>query len=119
MKRRGYRVGDRCVPTAAHVVAGPVTSVRVRFDADLPGEWSADVRVVLLAKAADVALLEIIGAPPEPTVGQPRFATVPEADVVLHISAMGFPRFKLRDDGMRWVREGVTSLDEVLRVTRT
>ena len=26
---------------------------------------------------------------------------------------------RLRDDGMRWVREGVTSLDEVLRVTRT
>jgi type II secretory ATPase GspE/PulE/Tfp pilus assembly ATPase PilB-like protein len=26
---------------------------------------------------------------------------------------------RLRDDGLRWVREGVTSLDEVLRVTRT
>jgi general secretion pathway protein E len=26
---------------------------------------------------------------------------------------------RLRDDGMRWVREGVTALDEVLRVTRT
>ena len=26
---------------------------------------------------------------------------------------------RLREDGMRWVREGVTSLDEVLRVTRT
>jgi type II secretory ATPase GspE/PulE/Tfp pilus assembly ATPase PilB-like protein len=24
----------------------------------------------------------------------------------------------LRDDGLRWVGEGVTSLDEVLRVTR-
>jgi hypothetical protein len=105
----GYRVGDRCVLTAAHVVAGPVTSVRVRFDADLPGEWSADARVVLLAKAADVALLEIIGTPPEPTVGQPRFATVPEADVVLHISAMGFPRFKLRDDGMQLLDDGSPS----------
>jgi general secretion pathway protein E len=26
---------------------------------------------------------------------------------------------RLRDDGLRWVSEGVTSLDEVLRVTRT
>jgi general secretion pathway protein E len=26
---------------------------------------------------------------------------------------------RLREDGLRWVREGVTSLDEVLRVTRT
>jgi general secretion pathway protein E len=26
---------------------------------------------------------------------------------------------RLRDDGLRWVREGVTSLDEVMRVTRT
>jgi len=25
---------------------------------------------------------------------------------------------RLRDDGLRWVREGITSLDEVLRVTR-
>jgi type II secretory ATPase GspE/PulE/Tfp pilus assembly ATPase PilB-like protein len=25
---------------------------------------------------------------------------------------------RLREDGLRWVREGVTSLDEVLRVTR-
>ena len=37
----GYRVGEACVLTAGHVVAGPVSSVRVRFDADLPGEWSA------------------------------------------------------------------------------
>ncbi len=34
-----------------------------------------------------------------------------------HAVARGMER--LRDDGMRWVREGVTSLDEVLRVTRT
>ncbi len=33
-----------------------------------------------------------------------------------HAVAHGMVR--LREDGMRWVREGVTSLDEVLRVTR-
>jgi type II secretory ATPase GspE/PulE/Tfp pilus assembly ATPase PilB-like protein len=30
---------------------------------------------------------------------------------------MGMTR--LREDGLRWVRDGTTSLDEVLRVTRT
>jgi type II secretory ATPase GspE/PulE/Tfp pilus assembly ATPase PilB-like protein len=26
---------------------------------------------------------------------------------------------RLREDGLRWVRDGATALDEVLRVTRT
>ncbi|MEV0318824.1 trypsin-like peptidase domain-containing protein [Streptomyces sp. NPDC050658] len=106
----GYRVGDRCVLTAAHVVAGPVTSVQVRFDADLPGEWSADVRVVLLSAAVDVALLEIVGQPAGPPgVGHPRYEAVPEADVVLNFSALGFPRFKLREDSMRLLDDGSPS----------
>lgn len=107
----GYRVGDRAVLTAAHVVAGPVTSVRVRFDADLPGEWSADVRVVLLAEAVDLALLEITTAPPArcAAVESPRYGAVPDSDVVLAVSAMGFPRFKLRDDRMRLLDDGSPS----------
>ncbi|MYU03596.1 hypothetical protein GTY81_06730 [Streptomyces sp. SID8366] len=93
----GYRVGDGHVLTAAHVVAG-AASVRVRFDADRPGEWSAPARVVLSAGAADVALLEIADVPADRTgVGPPRYAAVPDADVVLPFSAMGFPRFKLRE----------------------
>ncbi|MFC8131162.1 trypsin-like peptidase domain-containing protein [Streptomyces sp. NPDC057302] len=104
----GYRVGDRSVLTAAHVVGGPVVSVRVRFDADLPGEWSADVRVVLLVEAADIALLEIVTPPPPSAggIGTPRYAAVPDSDVVLTVSAMGFPRFKLRDDTMRLLDDG-------------
>ena len=43
--------------------------------------------------------------------------TVEESAVREHAVAHGMVR--LRDDGLRWVREGVTSLDEVLRVTRT
>ncbi|MGW7077401.1 effector-associated domain 2-containing protein [Streptomyces sp. NPDC054866] len=107
----GYRVGERSVLTAAHVVAGPVTSVRVRFDADLPGEWSADVRVVLLAEAVDMALLEVMNVPPHgrAAVGSPRYGAVPESDVVLPVSAMGFPRFKLRDDRMRLLDDGAPS----------
>lgn len=93
----GYRVGAGHVLTAAHVVAG-TSAVRVRFDADRPGEWSAPARVVLSAAAADVALLEIADVPADrPGVEPPRYAAVPDADVVLPFSAMGFPRFKLRE----------------------
>ncbi|GAA2503608.1 hypothetical protein GCM10023100_11610 [Actinocorallia cavernae] len=95
----GYRVGAGHVLTAAHVVAG-TSAVRVRFDADRPGEWSAPARVVLSAPAADVALLEIADVPADRTaVEPPRYAAVPDADVVLPFSAMGFPRFKLRESG--------------------
>ncbi|OIK25044.1 effector-associated domain 2-containing protein [Streptomyces malaysiense] len=93
----GYRVGDEYVLTAAHVVAG-TASARVRFDADRPGEWSAPARVLLSAEAADVALLEIEDVPAgRAGVDPPRYAAVPDADVVLPFSAMGFPRFKLRE----------------------
>ncbi|MFI7408655.1 trypsin-like peptidase domain-containing protein [Streptomyces sp. NPDC049627] len=106
----GYRVGEACVLTAAHVVAGPTASVRVRFDADLPGEWSADARVVLLAESADVALLEIADVPRDlPPAGPPRYAAVPDADVTLPFSAMGFPRFKLRDDTAHRLDDGSPS----------
>jgi general secretion pathway protein E len=40
-----------------------------------------------------------------------------ESDVRDYAVKAGMTR--LRDDGLRWVREGATSLDEVLRVTRT
>jgi general secretion pathway protein E len=43
--------------------------------------------------------------------------TAAEASLRDYAVASGMTR--LRDDGLRWVREGVTSLDEVLRVTRT
>jgi general secretion pathway protein E len=43
--------------------------------------------------------------------------TAAESDIRAHAVKAGMVR--LRDDGLRWVREGATSLDEVLRVTRT
>jgi hypothetical protein len=92
-------VGDECVLTAAHVVSDPLDSVRVRFDADRPGEWSADTRVVLLAETVDIALLEIAAPPPDrPPVEPLRYAALPDTDVTLPFSAVGFPRFKLRKD---------------------
>jgi len=41
----------------------------------------------------------------------------PEAELRAHAVRHGMLR--LREDGLRWVRDGATSLDEVLRVTRT
>ena len=38
---------------------------------------------------------------------------------VLREQAVGTGMVRLRDDGLRWVRSGLTALDEVLRVTRT
>lgn len=103
----GYRVGPICVLTAAHVLAGEVTSVRVRFDADRPGEWSTACRVVLLDESADVALLELMAVPPDRgSAPPPPYAAVPDTDVVLPFSAVGFPRFKLRKDDMRLVDDG-------------
>ncbi|MFJ8198240.1 trypsin-like peptidase domain-containing protein [Streptomyces sp. NPDC096152] len=106
----GYRVGESFVLTAAHVVTGPVAALRVRFDADQPGEWSADAHVVLLAETADVALLELKHVPPgAPAADPPRWAAVPGTDVVLPFTAMGFPRFKLRQDTVRPLDDGSPS----------
>jgi general secretion pathway protein E len=41
------------------------------------------------------------------------------AERELRDAAVARGMMRLRDDGLRWVRDGVTSLDEVLRVTRT
>ena len=41
------------------------------------------------------------------------------AESALREHAVRAGMVRLREDGLRWVREGATSLDEVLRVTRT
>ncbi|MET7450779.1 trypsin-like peptidase domain-containing protein [Streptomyces sp. NPDC005574] len=99
----GYRTGPSWVLTAAHVVreAAP-DGVLVRFEADRAEEWTVPARVVLASDKADVALLELLApAPPgihaRPTP-PPSYGAVPDADVTLPCSAMGFPRFKLRAD---------------------
>lgn len=94
----GYRVSGHHVITSAHVVAGPVSALRVRFEADRPAEWATGARVVLSSKEADLALLELVDTPsvsPE-MLAHPRFAGVPEADATLQVSAVGFPLFKMR-----------------------
>ncbi|WP_159050485.1 effector-associated domain 2-containing protein [Streptomyces cellostaticus] len=96
----GYRVGERYVLTAAHVVEPPLTTLVVRFEADQPGEWVAGAQVVLHSARADLALLEMTDCPAgtPPVHHTPRYAVLPETDVTLPVTAVGFPRFKLRED---------------------
>ncbi|MFI6699653.1 trypsin-like peptidase domain-containing protein [Streptomyces sp. NPDC050509] len=91
----GYLVAPGRLLTAAHVVAG-ATGIRVRFDADRPGERTARAEVTWSDTGIDVAVLAVPadGPPPEPV----RFARVGDSDAVLRCSAIGFPGFKLRTD---------------------
>jgi hypothetical protein len=94
----GYRVSEHHVITSAHVVAGQVSALRVRFEADRPAEWSTGARVALCSDAADLALLELADTPPlsGAVLAHPRFAEVPDTDATLQVSAVGFPLFKMR-----------------------
>ncbi|MGH3815902.1 MAG: trypsin-like peptidase domain-containing protein, partial [Pseudonocardiaceae bacterium] len=96
----GYRVGRTAVLTAAHVVEDAV-AVRVRFDADLPGEWTAEVISCWADQRCDLAVLTIAPRESEPAVAVARFGRIgAERAAVLAARAVGFPRFKLKtDDG--------------------
>src|SRR5690349_1747757 len=94
----GYRVTSTAVLTAAHVVAG-ARSVRVRFNADLPGEWSASATILLADPAADIAILAIATPGRGEELAPALFGTVgAERAAVLDCTAVGFPRFKMRPD---------------------
>ncbi len=104
----GYRVGDRHVLTAGHLVESPLTTLGVRFEADRPGEWSAAARVVLRSPRADLSLLELADLPPvaPPVPHLPRYVVVPETEGTLPVTAVGFPRFKLREQAGSGLLEG-------------
>lgn len=93
----GYRVSGSAVLTAAHVVRG-AARVRVRFDADQPGEWIADAKVAWADDGVDAAVLTLAGEAGGDAVPEAGFGRVAAADAVLTCSAVGFPRFKLRAD---------------------
>jgi hypothetical protein len=91
-------VSESAVLTAAHVVAD-AARVRVRFNADRPGEWLADGRVDWSDPGIDAAVVTIAArAEGDRQVPLAGFGRVAERDAVLACSAMGFPRFKLRED---------------------
>lgn len=92
----GYRLGDEFVLTADHVLDA-ATAVTVRFNADRPDEWTADAEVEWSDRRTDLAILKIpvrLG----PRVTPIRWGRVRDADAVVSFSAVGFPRFKLRED---------------------
>jgi hypothetical protein len=94
----GYRVGPTAVLTAAHVIKGAV-SVRVRFDADLPGEWITEVISCWAGPRSDLAVLSIAPRQGEPPVTVTRFGRIGgDRAAVLAAQAVGFPRFKLKTD---------------------
>ncbi|MFI7013536.1 trypsin-like peptidase domain-containing protein [Streptomyces sp. NPDC050164] len=92
----GYLVAPGRVLTAAHVVEG-ASGIRVRFQADRPGERIVEAAVEWAHAAIDVAVLAV----PESHIGNVppvSYGRVGEQDAVIRCTAMGFPRFKLRTD---------------------
>ena len=90
----GYRVTTQTVLTAAHVVRD-WSMLRVRFDADQPGEWSGGVTDVLEVPEVDIALLTI-RPPGYSQVVPAQFGCLPERDDEIPCSMVGFPLWKMR-----------------------
>ncbi|MEU0299285.1 trypsin-like peptidase domain-containing protein [Streptomyces sp. NPDC006175] len=95
----GYLVASDRVLTAAHVVAD-AAAIRVRFDADHPGERTAEAEVAWSHTGIDVAVL-ILPADRPVAVGAAEFGRVGRHGNTekLHCTAVGFPWFKLRGIG--------------------
>ncbi|GAA1579911.1 hypothetical protein GCM10009731_37460 [Streptomyces globosus] len=92
----GYRVAHAAVLTALHVVAG-ASGVRVRFDADRPGQWAAPARLAWSDPETDVAVLEFLPPPGAPAVGPAPFGRIgDERHAVIDVHAAGFPLWKRR-----------------------
>ncbi|WP_327117037.1 trypsin-like peptidase domain-containing protein [Streptomyces sp. NBC_01341] len=92
----GYRVGDTAVLTAFHVVDG-ATGVRVRFDADRPGQWAATAVVSWADSGTDVAVLTFRPEPGIAAVAPALFGRIgDDTHAVVAVHAAGFPLWKRR-----------------------
>ncbi len=89
----GYRVTTDAVLTAAHVLAN-AESVAVRFESDLPGEWTVQAASWWAGSSSDLALVTISGEPVEPAL----FGQVGDRAAVIDVQAVGFPLWKFRSD---------------------
>ncbi|MET9650755.1 trypsin-like peptidase domain-containing protein [Streptomyces sp. JL2001] len=92
----GYRVTGAAVLTAHHVVAD-AAAVRVRFDADRTGQWSADAAVAWSDAGCDLAVLVIEPGPDVVPVSPAEFGRVgDERHAIVEVHAAGFPLWKRR-----------------------
>ncbi|NBE55603.1 trypsin-like peptidase domain-containing protein [Streptomyces boluensis] len=107
----GYRINTNAFLTAAHVVAG-ATELRVRCDADRPGEWTAPAVVSWADEEHDLAVLTVtVPAQAAPTVEPVRFGRIPEDQhSVVEVHTAGFPLYKQRTSGGRVFRDQVVAL---------
>jgi hypothetical protein len=86
------------VLTAEHVIRD-ADAVEVRFNADRIDEWVTEGTVVWSDPGIDAAVIAITpGQQDQHPVVSAQFGRVPERDVELDCTAMGFPRYKLRYD---------------------
>lgn len=99
----GYRITAGEVLTAAHVLADAAV-VLVRFEPDLPDEWTIQALAWQCDPAADIASVTIEPRPDEASVSTVQFGRVGYRAAVLTVQAVGFPRWKLRTeaDGSRF-----------------
>jgi tetratricopeptide (TPR) repeat protein/adenylylsulfate kinase-like enzyme len=83
-------------------VVADAAEVTVRFNAKQTDEWSSSAEVSFLAQdsAVDLAVLSIEARRDEPPVWPVVFGRVPVTDILLRVTALGYPRFKLRDDSV-------------------
>lgn len=96
----GYLVAQGLVLTAAHVVDGAV-AVRVRFDAEQSGQWSAPTRTAWTDADVDIAVLRVLEATADPPGAVLTVAGVSFGRIVwppVECETLGFPRFKMRED---------------------
>jgi len=107
----GYLITGQFVLTAAHVLTA-AESIRVRFNADQAGQWSASAEVAWSDPGLDVALLRIMGESVAPPGAVPEVIPVSFGRVTrppANCEAVGFPLFKLREDRTRTDAAGRTS----------
>jgi hypothetical protein len=88
----GYRVTTDAVLTAAHVLQN-AESVVVRFEPDLPGEWTVQAES-WWSGSSDLAVVTISGEQVEPVL----FGRVGDRAAVIPVQAVGFPLWKFRSD---------------------
>jgi hypothetical protein len=91
----GYRATAGSVLTVAHVLADAVR-VEVRFESDLPNEWSAVAVSWWTDADSDLAVVSIEPRLDERSVVPVQFGQIGDRAAVLTVHAVGFPRWKMR-----------------------